>query len=50
MLATLLMIREKFGGAEEYIIQKCGLSKEEVDKIKKNLVVEKPAVHIKHNL
>ena len=50
MLATLKMIREKFGGAEEYVIQKCGLTKEEIEKIKRNLVVEQPAVYVKHNL
>jgi hypothetical protein len=47
MLATLRLIREKFGGPEEYVIKKCGLTKEEVEKIRKNLIVEKPAVHIK---
>jgi hypothetical protein len=47
MLATLRLIREKFGGPEEYVIEKCGLTKEEVEMIRKNLIVEKPAVHIK---
>ncbi len=47
MLATLKMLREKFGGAENYIIEKCGLSKEEVEKIRKNLIVKEPAVHDK---
>lgn len=50
MLATLEMIREKFGSAEDYAIDKCGLTKDEVGMIRKNLVVEKPAVHLKHNL
>jgi hypothetical protein len=45
MLATLRVIKEKFGGAEGYVIEKCGLSKEEVEKLKSNLIVEKPAVH-----
>ncbi len=47
MLATLKMIREKFGGPEGYVIEKCGLTKEEVEKIRKNLIVEEPAVHVK---
>jgi hypothetical protein len=47
MSATLKLIRQKFGGAEGYIIDKCGLTKEEVEKIKTNLIVEKPAIHQK---
>lgn len=52
MMSTLRMIREKFGGAETYIIEKCGLTKEEVEKIKANLIVEMPAIHqkIQHNI
>lgn len=50
MLATLKMIEEKFGGAEGYVVDKCGLTKEEVDMIRKNLVVEKPAVHVRQSL
>lgn len=50
MLATLKLIREKYGGAEGYVVEQCGLTKEEVEKIKKNLIVEQPAVHVKHNL
>lgn len=45
MLATLEMIRKKFGGAEGYMIEKCGLTKDEVEKIRSNLIVEKPAIH-----
>jgi hypothetical protein len=47
MLETLRMVREKFGSAEGYVIQKCGLTMAEVEKIRKNLVVEKPAVYNK---
>lgn len=47
MLATLKMIREKFGGAEQYITEKCGLTKEDVERIRSNLIVEQPAVHQK---
>lgn len=52
MLATLKMLREKFGGAEEYMIEKCGLKKEDVERIRSNLIVEKPAVHhkVQHSL
>ena len=52
MLATLKMLREKFGGAEEYMIDKCGLTKDDVEKIRSNLIVEKPAIHrkIQHSL
>jgi hypothetical protein len=47
MLATLSMIREKFGSAENYIVEKCGISKEEVAMIKANLIVDKPAILLK---
>jgi len=47
MLATLKMIRETYGSAEGYIIEKCGLTKEEVERICKNMIVEKPAIHRK---
>lgn len=45
MLATLKMIRERFGGAEKYMVEKCGLTPEEVQKIRTNLIAEEPAVH-----
>lgn len=47
MLATLKMIKEEFGGAEGYIIKKCGLTKTDVENIRKNLIVEQPAIHRK---
>lgn len=34
MLATIEMIREKYGGAEGYLEEKCGFGFEEVDKIR----------------
>jgi len=40
MLATLRMMRERFGGPEQYVIERCGLTKEDVDRIRSNLVVE----------
>ena len=48
MLATLKVIREQFGGPEGYIVEKCGLTKQEVDKIRLNLVVEAPPLDEKH--
>lgn len=45
MLATLKMLHEEFGGAESYVIEKCGLTIDEVERIRKNLIVESPAVH-----
>ena len=52
MLATLKMIRENFGGAEGYMIEKCGLPKEDLEKIRSNLIVAQPAIHqkIQHSL
>lgn len=44
MAAFLKVMQGKFGGAETYIIEKCGLSKEEVEKIRNNLIVEKAAL------
>ncbi len=41
------MMREKYGGPEGYVVEKCGLTMEEVEMIRKNLIVEKAAVHIK---
>jgi hypothetical protein len=40
MLATLKMISEKYGGPEQYVIEKCGLSKEEVHLVRSNMVVK----------
>lgn len=45
MLSTLRMLHEKFGGAEGYVREKCGLTAEEVEKIRKNLIIKSPAVH-----
>lgn len=47
MMATLEMIRDKFGGAEGYMVEKCGLAKEQVEAIRKNLIVDdEPAYKI----
>lgn len=45
MMATLKMIREKFGGPEQYCLDVVGLTQEEVEAIKKNLIVDEPAIH-----
>ncbi|CZT06927.1 hypothetical protein WAI453_012828 [Rhynchosporium graminicola] len=45
MLATLERIRLDFGGPEGYIIAKCGLTEEDIANIRKNLIVEIPAIH-----
>lgn len=52
MLATLKVIREKFGGVENYMIEYCGLTKADVEKIRSNLVIEEPALHqrLQHTL
>ena len=52
MIATLKIIKEKFGGPEVYMIERCGLTHEEVQKIRSNLVIEEPAIHqkLQHNL
>jgi hypothetical protein len=46
MLATLKMIREKYGGPEQYVIDRCGLTEDDVHQIRSNLVVKAPAIQI----
>jgi len=45
MLATLQMIREKYGGPEGYVLEKCGLSMDDIQNIRANLVVEMVPLH-----
>lgn len=45
MMATLAMIREKYGGPAGYMTKMCGLTKEEVEAIKTNLIVPDAAVY-----
>lgn len=40
MLATLEIIREKYGGAEKYMTDICGLTKEQVESIRSNLTLQ----------
>jgi hypothetical protein len=47
MAAFLKVMKDKFGGAEAYVTEKCGLSKAEVEKIRESLIIEKLALHDK---
>lgn len=40
MRVTLKVLKEEFGGAENYVIEKCGLTKAEVERIRSNLIVD----------
>jgi len=40
MAAFLKVIDSKFGGAERYLTEQLGLSKEEVERIRNNLIVD----------
>lgn len=40
MRDTLAMIRARWGGVEEFVVKECGLTTEEVGRIRQNLVVE----------
>jgi len=44
MIYTLQMVREKYGGPEEYMLA-CGISKKDVEDIRKNMIREAPAAH-----
>ena len=39
MLAFLDLLREKYGGAENYVQEYCGLSAEDVQIVKRNLLL-----------
>ena len=39
MLATLVHIRETYGSVEGYVTEYCGLTPQEVDQLRANLVV-----------
>lgn len=39
MLGTLALIRQKYGSVEGYVVNKCGLKPEDVQRIRQNLVV-----------
>ena len=43
MLAALEMLRQEHGSAEEYVLNHCGLSPEDVEQIRKNLIVDSTA-------
>jgi hypothetical protein len=44
-MLTLKLIKEVFGGAEGYMIEKCKLTKEEIERIRTNLIVEQPSIY-----
>lgn len=39
MLAVLAMMREKYGSAEDYVRTVCGLTAEEIESIRRALIV-----------
>ena len=41
MAAFLKVMHEKFGGAKAYMIEKCGLTKEDVEAIRESLIVKR---------
>jgi len=45
MRAFLNMMRERYGGAEAYVRDKCGMSVEDVANIRANMVVKEVPVH-----
>ncbi|KAG6044032.1 hypothetical protein E4U33_001587 [Claviceps sp. LM78 group G4] len=42
MLATLQIIREEYGGVEEYVRTHCKLSQDDIEQIRTNFIVEVP--------
>jgi len=40
MLGTLAMIRDTYGSAESYLVDHCRVSRETLEKLRRNLVVE----------
>lgn len=40
MLVTLQHVREKYGGAEGYMLKACGLDASDLENIRNNLIVE----------
>ncbi|KAG6249737.1 hypothetical protein E4U24_002011 [Claviceps purpurea] len=42
MLATLQVIREEYGGVEEYVRTHCKLSQDDIEQIRTNFIVEVP--------
>jgi len=40
MMATLEMVRAKYGSIEKYMTEQCGLSPEQVARIRANLIAE----------
>jgi len=45
MLAFLGLLRDKYGGAEGYAVKMCGLTQEEVERIRENMTEGVPPIH-----
>lgn len=45
MRSAWRQMKKEFGGAENYLIEKCGLTQEQIAKIRSNLIVNEPAIH-----
>lgn len=44
MLGALKMLKEEFGGAEAYFRERCGFSREEIERVRGYLVVDERPV------
>lgn len=40
MLASLKMLRDTYGSVVDYVTQHCGLSSQEVEQIRRNMLVD----------
>ena len=40
MLATLAIIRKEYGSVEGFVRDRCGLTQEEIEQIRRNLIIE----------
>ena len=40
MLATLALLRKEYGSVESFVRDRCGLTQEEVEQIRRNLIME----------
>jgi protein tyrosine/serine phosphatase len=46
MMGTLALIRREYGGVEGFVKGRCGLSDEEIERVRRNLVVEVGGDHL----
>lgn len=40
MLATLKVMREEYGSVEEYVLNECRVSPDEIERLRRNFIVE----------